>query len=142
MACKHYPIFLLFLIFLMAECASKKQDGYGGDAENADENEWKEMDQFHIIMAETFHPYMDSANLEPAKSQASALLRAADEWAAAPLPDRMDNEQVKTTLQKLRAEAATLAENVRVADDQLIAAQLTRLHDTFHELQEAWYGGH
>jgi hypothetical protein len=138
MACKDYLIFLLFLL-LMAGCASKKQDGR---AEQNDENEWKEMDRFHMIMAETFHPYMDSANLEPAKLQASALLRAADEWAAAPLPERVNNQQIKTRLQKLQAEAATLAESVGVEDDQLIAAQLTRLHDTFHELQEVWYGGH
>lgn len=138
MACKHNLIFLFFLILIMAACASKKQD----HAEEGAANEWKEMDDFHMLMAETFHPYMDSANLEPAKLHASSLLRAADEWAAAPLPDRMNNQQVKTTLQKLQAEAATLAESVGVADDQLIAAQLTQLHDTFHELQEAWYGGH
>ena len=99
------------------------------------------MDDFHLIMAETFHPYKDSSNLDPVKRRAAELMASADRWASSDLPEKVDNDEVKGKLTQLKAEAATLAEQVRSADDNVIGEQLTRLHDTFHELQEAWYGG-
>jgi len=39
----------------------------------SDPNEWPEMDSFHMIMAEAFHPYKDSANLEPVKRLAEEM---------------------------------------------------------------------
>ena len=58
----------LFVIVLAIACGTEQKN-------------WKEMDNFHMVMAETFHPYKDSANLEPAKSRASELAAAAEEWA-------------------------------------------------------------
>ena len=131
-------IFLVTALFLFS-CASKKDDAHDhhtGEGQNA----WKEMDDFHMIMAETFHPYKDSANLEPVKTRAAELMNAADLWASATLPSRVDNETVKSKLLQLKSEAAALAESVKSADDNVIGDQLTKLHDTFHEIQEAWYG--
>ena len=135
----HTPSCLL-LILVMFSCASKKdtQDHNNHEA-SADEREWKEMDAFHLIMAETFHPYKDSANLDPAKSRASELMEAADQWAAAPMPANVESEEVSLKLDKLRSETATLAESVKSADDNVIAENLTKVHDTFHEIQEVWY---
>lgn len=99
------------------------------------------MDDFHMIMAETFHPYKDSSDLDPVKRRAAELMSSADQWASSPLPEKVDNAAVRSKLQQLKTEAATLAEQVRSADDNVIGEQLTKLHDTFHELQEAWYGG-
>ena len=132
-------IFLLLVLFLLS-CAGKKDDRHAHHHE--DEEVWQEMDDFHMVMAETFHPYKDSTNLEPAKTRASELMTAADQWAAATLPKRVDNDEVRSKLRQLKSQAATLAESVRSADDNVIGDQLTRLHDTFHEIQEAWYGGH
>lgn len=130
------------MLFILS-CASKKEDGHDHPEEEiANESDWKEMDEFHIIMAETFHPYKDSANLEPVKSRAAELADAASEWASTPLPEKVDNDEVKSKLEQLKSETATLAENVRTADDDVITAQLVKVHDTFHEIQEAWYGGH
>lgn len=133
---------LIGLLLTMAACASK-QDARDHDGHaNHDESVWPEMDVFHMIMAETFHPYKDSSNLEPARQHASELMTAADAWASSTLPGKVDNEEMRTMLAKLRAEATTLAESAKAADDNVIGEQLTRLHDTFHEIQEAWYGGH
>ncbi len=125
--------------FLMISCASKNTNDTDQKAVASD-GVWKEMDDFHMIMAETFHPYKDSSNLEPAKSRADELLKAANEWASAPLPERVDNEEMRSQLEQLRSEAATLAESVRSSDDNVVASHLTELHDTFHVIQEAWYG--
>lgn len=133
----------LFLILVMFSCASKKDTPHHDQHEgSAEEREWKEMDAFHLIMAETFHPYKDSANLEPAKARASELMEAADQWAAAPVPPKIDSEEVSLKLNELKSETATLAESVKSADDNVIAENLTRVHDTFHEIQEAWYQKH
>ena len=128
------------LLVVMA-CTSKsdqshvEEDGHGHDGAGV----WEEMDDFHAIMAETFHPYKDSSNLEPAKRRASELMRAADKWASAELPARVNNEEVKAKLQQLKSEAAALAESVKSSDDNVIGDHLTRLHDTYHAIEEAWY---
>ena len=133
--------FFLVALFLFA-CASKKDDGHEHPAHGEAGNVWGEMDDFHMIMAETFHPYKDSSNLEPAKARAGELMAAADHWASATLPPKVNNDEIKSKLVKLKREAALLAESVKSADDNVIASQLTTLHDTFHEIQEAWYGRH
>ena len=133
----------LLLAFVIFSCAAKKE-GHDHEHHAGSEHmaEWKEMDDFHMIMAETFHPYKDSANLEPARTRASELLTAAEQWLKAPLPEKVDNEEMKSKLQQLKSEAQTLAESVKSADENTIAGHLTRVHDTFHAIQEAWYGGH
>jgi hypothetical protein len=119
-------------------CVAKKEENKADESSGGASN-WEEMDAFHLIMAETFHPFKDSANLEPVKKAAVALAAAADRWIAAPLPAKVDNEEVKSNLQKLKSEATALREIVTTEDDAAIAARLTELHDTFHQIQEAWY---
>lgn len=139
-----YTLLYILTALLIGSCASKKEDTHGHHDEAAKEeaSDWKEMDEFHMIMAETFHPYKDSSNLEPAKTRAAELATAADRWASASLPAKVDNEEIKTKLQQLRSETAALAGNARAGDDNVLAEQLTKVHDIFHEIQEAWYGGH
>jgi hypothetical protein len=104
--------------------------------------DWKEMDEFHMIMAETFHPYKDDANLAPIKQKAKELEDGAAKWANAPLPAKADNDEMKSKLQLLKTETANLTAMVKTSSDDAIGGQLTKVHDIFHEIQEAWYGGH
>ena len=142
MHCIRMNLLIFFLpAFFIFSCASKKDAArdHDHDHRGGDEGVWKDMDDFHMIMAETFHPYKDSANLEPVKSRASELMTAADQWASAPLPEKVDNAEVRSRLGQLKAQATTLAESVRSENDNVIAEQLNELHDTFHAIQEAWY---
>jgi ABC-type Zn2+ transport system substrate-binding protein/surface adhesin len=141
---------LFFLTLLAAgvlsACSGKKDghDEHGHDHEHEHEvskDEWKEMDDFHTLMADAFHPYKDSTNLEPAKTKAVALAAAADKWANAPLPEKVNNDEVKSKLETLKAGTASFVETVKSGDDRKIGDELTALHDQFHEIQEAWYGG-
>ena len=124
-------------------CGAKKEEGHDHehDAASTDDKEWKQMDEFHMVMAETFHPYKDSSNLEPVKSRAGELATAADTWAKSELPKKVDNEEMKAKLEKLKNETSTLAASVSGGDDKVIGQQLTNVHDLFHEIQEMWYGG-
>jgi hypothetical protein len=137
----YIPFFILVAVYAFS-CGNAKHDGHEHHEEETDRGDWKEMDEFHMIMAETFHPYKDSSNLEPVKTRAAQLATAAERWAAAKLPKKVDNDQIKARLHKLHSETETLAENVRTSNDSVIGEQLTKVHDTFHEIQEAWYGGH
>ena len=139
---KLYNGLVLLTTLLVLACAGNKDDGHAHHHEGEEEQLWKEMDEFHMIMAEAFHPYKDSSNLEPARTRALELITAAEKWASAELPAGVDTEAMKNRLDDLRSEAATLAESVKSADDNVIGEQLTRLHHTFHEIEEAWYGGH
>lgn len=132
---------LTFFILALAvlSCASKTEESHDDHHASHDQGVWKEMDDFHLLMAETFHPFKDSSNLEPAKARAGELVSAADQWIKAPLPEKVDSQEIKDRLQQLKSETATLAEHVRSADDNVIAQQLTRVHETFHAIQEAWY---
>lgn len=125
---------------LAIACGAKKEDDHG-HSHAADSKEWKQMDEFHMVMAETFHPYKDSANLEPVKSRANELATSAESWSKSELPEKVDTDEMKEKLERLRTETSTLASTVSGGDDKVIGEQLTKVHDLFHEIQEIWYGG-
>jgi hypothetical protein len=104
--------------------------------------EWKEMDDFHMVMADVYHPLKDSGNLEPIKSRAAELAASASTWADSKLPEKVDNEETKGLLLKLKEGAQALEDQINSgATDNEIQTQLTSLHDLFHSIQEKWYGG-
>jgi hypothetical protein len=124
------------MILLMFACAK---------TEHRDKDEmveWKEMDDFHAVMADVFHPLKDSGNLEPIKLRAEELASSASTWADAALPEKVDNEVVRGMLIKLKDSTRSLADQIKAgATDDVIQSELTALHDQFHSVQERWYGG-
>ena len=141
-----YFIYAAVLFLVLAGCSAKKETAENTDAEThahdeAKSEKWEIMDEFHMIMAESFHPYKDSANLAPAKANAVAMAAAAEKWQSSPLPEKVNNDEVKAKLEELKKNTASFVETVKAGDDKVIAESLTKLHDLFHELQESWYGG-
>jgi hypothetical protein len=140
-------LFAAALAFAYA-CAKKDEDHdherEHGTEPVASEAEWKEMDDFHVIMADAFHPFKDSANLEPVRTHAEHLAMEAEKWAGAKLPEKVNNDTVKAKLEKLKTDTRALADKIKAGGtDEEVASQLTAVHDLFHEIQETWYsGGH
>lgn len=138
--------FLMIALGALVACSGKKteethdHEHHAGDSAATDDD-WKAMDDFHMIMAESFHPYKDSANLAPAIAHAAELTAAANAWASAPLPEKVNTDEMKAKLQALGAQAAAFAETVKTNDQKAIGDGLTKLHDDFHAIQEMWYGG-
>jgi hypothetical protein len=130
-------ILLAVGLIVAAACGPKKSTGSEGDA--ADVKDWKEMDDFHMVMAETFHPYKDSADLEPVKKKVGELVASADRWANSSIPKRVDNETTRGQLQSLKSETEVLADLVQKGDDTPIGEQLNKVHELFHQIQEGWY---
>ncbi len=134
-------VLVVLAAVFVAACSAKKEETAPATEEAAAADEWPEMDAYHFAMAEAFHPFKDSANLAPVKAQAADLVKAAETWVNAPLPEKVNNDEIKAKLQELKAGSDALAQLVTTGTDEEIGAALTALHDKFHELQEAWYGG-
>lgn len=136
---------MITLLILGLSCSGKKESSETEEAEEEHAvagEEWKEMDDFHMVMAEAFHPYKDSSNLEPAKQNAEAMVASAEKWASAPVPEKFkDDDEIKFKLNQLKTDASTFSELTKSGDDKAIGQSLTKLHDLFHEIMESWYGG-
>src|SRR4051794_26133194 len=109
----------LVIILITFACASKKEDAHA-EGRTPESKEWKEMDEFHMLMAETFHPFKDSANLEPAKMQARELATAAEKWASSTLPEKVNNDEMKAKLEELKNGTSSLVQSVGTGDDKAI----------------------
>lgn len=127
----------LLLVTVMAVVCLSCGSGSGKSDEGV--RDWAEMDAYHMLMAEAFHPYMDSSNLEPAKKLAPQLLEDAKEWESSKLPSRVNNETTKASLRRLTTLAEKLNQDIQSADDSAIGSSLDSLHEVFHELQNHWY---
>jgi hypothetical protein len=137
-------LFLAFIWIVVLAACSKKEETQATEEIAATEevNDWAEMDSFHMIMAEAFHPFKDSANLEPVKTLAEEMATEADKWAAASLPAKVDTDEVKALLAKLKTDTRALADKVKAgATNEELGAELTALHDNFHGIMEAWHKG-
>jgi hypothetical protein len=132
-------VFAFALAIIMSACTTKKENNH--ETQVAASDEWPQMDEFHMIMAESFHPFRDSADIGPAKANADSLVAAAEMWLEAPIPEKVNNDEVKEMLQHLKSEADAFALVSKTDDQKAIGESLTKLHDLFHELQEKWYGG-
>ncbi len=133
-------LFVMLLAGLLA-CSGKQESTSNEAAEVADSDDWTMMDDFHMVMAESFHPYKDSANLEPAIRLAPEMAELAARWSESELPAKVNNEEVKASLGQLKDGTAAFVTTVQSGDNDQIARELKTLHDIFHDLQDAWYSG-
>lgn len=138
---KNFPL-LIFMVCLLGLSSCDKSKSDSKEVTSVDSDEWKEMDSFHMIMADAFHPYKDSANLAPAKKLAEEMAMEAGKWASAPLPEKVNNDDVRQSLNKLKEDTRALADLIKSgADDSSVGASLNSLHDSFHGIMEAWHKG-
>ncbi|HMG92760.1 MAG TPA: hypothetical protein VK589_22035 [Chryseolinea sp.] len=138
---KQYVLYItaITLAIIVSACTTKRENQH--ETEVVDADEWPQMDEFHMIMAESFHPFRDSADIGPAKANADSLVASADKWLNSQIPSKVNNEEVKEMLQNLKTEAEAFAILSKTDDPKAIGESLTKLHDHFHQLQEVWYGG-
>lgn len=128
-------LFAISLLILFS-CGGKHE-------EESDDVEWKEMDDFHMIMADVYHPLKDSNNLAPIKKQSGELATSASTWATAKLPSKVDNDETKNALAELEDGCKELDKMVKEsAPDEDIAKQLTEVHESFHSIMESFYKHH
>lgn len=96
--------------------------------------EWKEKDDFHKVMATTFHP-MEEGNFNPIKEKSQEMYEKAVAWQKSAIPAGVDKKKSKKVLKKLVKKTKALNEKIKAgATDSVIQTDLTELHDLFHEL--------
>lgn len=127
----------MLAVTVIASCTSGKQNVR--DSASSDIQEWSLMDEFHMVIAESFHPYMDSGNLEPARKHAQEMQLLAEKWSKASLPERVNNNDVRNKLNELAAEAKVFNRLIQSGNETEMGEKLDHLHHIFHELQDAWY---
>ncbi|MGE0589631.1 MAG: hypothetical protein AB7O48_13730 [Cyclobacteriaceae bacterium] len=129
---------LLFVIAIMSWSCGQQSSSENKTGETQPE-EWMGMDEFHMVMAESFHPYRDSSNIEPAKQYAGEMLAAVEAWSKNPLPEKVDNDEVRKLMGDLTRQCQQLLDATNLDLTDSIGTKLTATHDTFHHLQEKWY---
>jgi hypothetical protein len=130
---------LPFVCFAFAVSCGQKD--HNDEHASTSPKEWKEMDSFHMVMAEAFHPYKDSTDLAPAKQIAGEMATAAKEWQTADKPEGINAEKFDEKLARLATLAAEFENAVKSESDEVVGEKLTGLHDLFHELQNDFYAG-
>lgn len=97
--------------------------------------DWKEKNDFHKIMAQTFHPAEDG-NFQPIRDRIDEMVTKAEAWQKSPVPlEIRDVKKMKKNLGKLVKLTKKLQNNIKAgAPDQAVLKQLTALHDVFHTI--------
>lgn len=116
---------LLALLFAAANAVFAQHSG-----------SWKEMDAFHEVMSETFHP-SEEGNLQPIKTRIDEMVNKAKAWKKSKVPANFDSKMSKGKLNELVKGAENLRNTIRNnGSDADITKQLSELHDVFHYIME------
>ncbi len=102
----------------------------------AGEDEWKELEAFHSVMAETFHPAEDG-DLKPVRENAGDLVAKAKAWQESPVPAGFDKTLTTKPLKTLVAKCKEVQSAVKAKkSDAELTKLITGAHDAFHEIVE------
>lgn len=116
---------LIALLFLAGNAATAQHT-----------SSWKEMDAFHDVMSETFHP-SEEGNLQPIKTRIDEMVNKAKAWRKSAVPANFDSKKAKTKLKELVKGTEGLRKTIRKnGSDPDITKELAELHDTFHYIME------
>lgn len=102
---------------------------------SAQVKDWKEKNDFHKIMSQTFHP-AEEGNLVPIKTKISEMKDKAIAFQKSEIPAEVANkEEIKNNLNKLVNGTKILAKKIKSnSSDDIIKKHLTELHDVFHKI--------
>ncbi|MBK7871185.1 MAG: hypothetical protein IPJ74_11145 [Saprospiraceae bacterium] len=108
----------------------------GAFAAQAQADEWKEMDEYHSIMAATFHP-AEEGDLKPVMTRSGELVQKAQAWKKSTFPTQFDKPDIKKSLALLTKESKALDKMVKKGkSEEAVKQAIFALHDRFHEIME------
>ena len=97
---------------------------------------WNEMEAFHEVMSQTFHP-AEEGKLDPIRSRSGEMLEKAIAWKKSTAPEGYDKTAVEKSLKELVKGSKELNKMVKKnASDKELTEELSELHDVFHEIME------
>lgn len=130
-----------------ADTSAKKMDGMAGmdhdmhmkPGKKMEEPKsgWKEMDDYHALVAATWHPAKEFGDMAPIRAKAKEMAAAAKTLAASTPPAACNKPALKEAATKLAPETQAIADMVtRNASNNAIKDALKVLHDHFDVLEE------
>jgi superoxide dismutase len=100
-----------------------------------EQDTWAELNAFHEVMAETFHPSEDG-DLKPIRARSGEFLEKAEALKNGKIPTSFNTPEIKKSIDDLVKGAAALKKMVlQKASDKVLAKKLGELHDVFHTIQ-------
>jgi hypothetical protein len=112
-------------------------------AHGAHSSGWRELDAYHAVMMGSWHPARASNDLGPARTNAFALARSAEQWAASTPPERCAGPETEEAVARVAADSKAFAALVeRKASDDDVKAALAALHDSFETVMHACAAEH
>lgn len=98
---------------------------------------WQELDRFHMVLMQTWHPIKDKADVEPTRRSMTVMKTVAEALTASTAPKGCDTPELEKARKTLTANVAALAKLVdSKADDKAITEAMKELHDNFEVLEE------
>ena len=109
---------------------------FTGLVHSQEKKSWKEMNDFHTVMSETFHP-AEEGHLDPIKKRSAEMMNKAIAWQKSTAPEGYDKTKVDASLKKLVTGTKELNNLVKAkSSDTVLKEKLSGLHDIFHEIME------
>ncbi len=95
---------------------------------------WKELNAFHEVMAQTFHP-SEKGDLAPIRARSGEFLEKAKALQAGKIPASFDTPEIHKSIDALVKGAGELNDMIRKrASDAAVTKKLADLHDVFHTI--------
>lgn len=97
---------------------------------------WKELDAYHKLMMDTWHPAKSSNDLKPLKLKAKDLSASAKSLAKSTPPAACNRAEMVEAARQLAAASDALAQQVLAgASDATLKSALQELHEKFERLE-------
>lgn len=98
-------------------------------------NSWQALKDFHVVMAQTFHP-MEAGDFAPIKLRSGEMLEKAKLLSTSYSPASFKTTAITKAIKELVTGAESLDTQIRKnAKNDKIQKSLSNLHDTFHKIQ-------
>lgn len=96
--------------------------------------DWKELTDFHKVMAQTFHP-MEDGNYQPIRERSGEMFEKARLLSESKIPAEFNKPEMLQAIQELNVGSRKLDAMIKnKATDDEVNKSLTALHDTFHKI--------
>lgn len=98
------------------------------------QQDWAELDAFHKVMAQTFHPAEDG-NMQPILTRSAELALGAKALMKSKAPADLQSKKLKSSMKSLVKQTASLNKMVKKGKPEAdIKTALFAVHDTFHTI--------
>lgn len=100
-----------------------------------EKDKWQALKDFHMVMAQTFHP-MEDGDFAPIKARSGEMVEKAKLLGTSSIPNSFNTKAVKDAIKELIVGAENVDKLVKKkSKNDKIEASLAKLHDVFHKIQ-------